>query len=375
MIYFDNGSTTLPKPPEVTEAVAFALNHFGNAGRSFHEPALNASRAVARARAAVARLVGLSNPLNVAFVSSATEGLNLVIGGLIDSNCHVITTVTEHNSVLRPLYLTGCKLSVLDSDENGVINPAVFADAITEDTRFFVCSHGSNLTGNILDVYSFRDICRANGIMMILDASQTMGHTRVNADMADVILFTGHKGLFGPQGTGGIITEKPLDIQIKKTGGAGSDSFSRFQAAVMPDMFEAGTLNAHGIYGLLKGIEFVEKIGIDAIFAHDLGLAHEFVEGVKSIDGFRLYGDFHNKHRLPVVSIAHAYIDASELGEWLWNDYEIATRSGAHCAPLLHKRFRTDKTGLVRFSFSYYNNIEEIRFAINALREISRGAR
>ncbi|AGA70699.1 selenocysteine lyase [Desulfitobacterium dichloroeliminans LMG P-21439] len=372
MIYFDNSATTLIKPPEVSEAVAYAINHFGNASRSFYEAAMMASREIYNTRAEIAELVCSDNPLNVAFTSSSTESLNLVIGGLVKPDDVVLTTVTEHNSVLRPLYLKGCQLDFIDCDDHGVLLLNELESLIKPETRYLVCTHGSNVTGNITDVKRLYTLCKENNIIMILDVSQTLGLIPVTADMADVLCFTGHKGLFGPQGTGGVIVNDSLPFDIVKTGGAGVHSFEMFQQNVMPDIFEAGTLNGHGIYGLQKGVQFINYTGIEEIHRRERQLTQLFLDGLKQIQDVRLYGEFSSSYRLPVVALNIGEMPASDLSGLLWEKYGIATRAGSHCAPLLHKRFRTVETGIVRFSFSYFNTEEEIEEGIAALQNIAR---
>jgi len=370
MIYFDNSATTLKKPPEVAAAVACAINHFGNAGRSFYDAVLLANREIFGTREEVAKLIGLDEPLNVAFTSSSTESLNLVIGGLVRREDSVITTVTEHNSVLRPLYLTGCNLSFIDCSDNGRLLLDTVEPLIKPTTRFLICTHGSNVTGNITDVQKLYSICKANGITMILDISQTFGVVPVDISIADIFCFTGHKGLFGPQGTGGIIVNGKFDFAVVKTGGAGVNSFDRLQSNEMPDVFEAGTMNSHGIYGLQKGVKFINKTGIEAIHTKETHLLKMFYEGIKDFERVRIYGDFSAENRLPVISINIEGIDSSDLAARLWDDYGVATRAGSHCAPLMHKRFGTVESGLVRFSFSYFNTEEEIEKGVSAVKDI-----
>lgn len=370
MIYFDNSSTTLMKPPEVAEAVSYAIQHFGNASRSFYEAVMRANREVFKTRMEIAELIGLDDPLNVAFSSSATESLNLVIGGLVKENDSVITTVTEHNSVLRPLYLKNCPLDFIDCDDQGVLLLDQVEQLIKPTTRFFVCTHGSNVTGNITDVKKIYNICKANHIIMILDISQTFGLIPVRADMADVFCFTGHKGLYGPQGTGGIILSQKLDIDIVKTGGAGVNSFKHLQPKEMPDLFEVGTLNSHSIYGLQKGVEFIKRVGLERIHEKEMRLCRAFYEKVKHLEGVNIYGDFSGHDRLPIVSLNIEGFTSSELALILWEKHGIATRAGSHCAPLLHKRMNTVDIGMVRFSFSYFNTEEEIEIAAAAIENI-----
>ena len=370
MIYFDNSSTTLIKPPEVAEAVSFAIQNFGNASRSFYDAVMRANREVFKTRLEIAELIGLDDPLNVAFTSSSTESLNLIIGGLVKENDSVITTVTEHNSVLRPLYLKNCTLDFIDCDDNGVLLLDHFEKLIKPSTRFLVCTHGSNVTGNITDVKNLYNMCKSNNIIMILDISQTLGLIPVSFDMADVFCFTGHKGLYGPQGTGGIILSNKIDFDIVKTGGAGVNSFDRLQPKEMPDLFEVGTLNSHSIYGLQKGVEFIKRMGINHIHEKEIRLSKIFYDQLKSLKGVKFYGDFSGNDRLPVISINIEGFTSSELALILWEKYGIATRAGSHCAPLLHKRFNTVDLGMVRFSFSYFNNEEEIEIAASALENI-----
>ena len=371
MIYFDNSATTLQKPPEVAQAAAWAVDHLGNAGRSFYGAAMDAGREIYRTRTELAALIELDDPLRVALTSSATESLNLVIGGLVKQEDRVLTTVTEHNSVLRPLYLRGCALDFIGCDGKGVLELDSAESILRPETKFVIVSHGSNVTGNVTDVGRLRGLCREHGLTLILDISQTFGHIPVRADMADVLCFTGHKGLFGPQGTGGIIAAGGLPFEIVKTGGAGVNSFDRFQQKVMPDVFEAGTLNGPGLYGLQKGVQFVRRTGVGAIHEKDMCLTRLFMEGLGGIAGIRIYGDSSARDRLPVVSLAVDGLSSADTASLLWEKYGIATRAGSHCAPLLHHRFGTETEGLVRFSFSWFNTEEEIYAGLEALSDIA----
>jgi len=371
MIYFDNSATTLRKPPEVAEAVAYAINNFGNTGRSFYDAALLADREIFRTRAEIAKLVGLVEPLNVAFTSSFTASLNLVVGGLISESDTVVTTVTEHNSVLRPLYLSGCELLFIDCDDNGVLREDSIEKLVKPPAKFLFCTHSSNLTGNMTDVRDIYSRCKANGLTMILDVSQTLGVVPVEIDMADVFCFSGHKGLFGPQGTGGVIVNGKLDFKIVKTGGTGVNSFSRIQNQDMPDVFEVGTPNSHGLYGLQKGVSFINGEGIDRIQEKTSRLSKKFYDGVIDIPSVKLYGDYSAETRLPIFAVSVAGLASSELSQRLWEGYSVATRPGIHCAPLLHERLGTAGTGLTRFSFSYFNTEDEIAAGVRAIREIA----
>ncbi len=371
MIYFDNSATTLIKPPQVGEAVKYAVNNFGNAGRSFYGAVLNANREIYNTREEIAKLIGCPDPLNIAFTSSATESLNLVINALIKKTHSVITTVSEHNSLLRPLYLKGCGIRVMDCDEKGNLKTDSFDALVKPDTKFFLCTHGSNVTGNITNVYKLYKLCKERNITMILDVSQTLGSIPVKIDMADIFCFTGHKALFGPQGTGGIITNGKFDFAVVKTGGAGVDSFKRVQSGDMPDIFEVGTLNSHSLYGLQKGVCYVNERGVETIHQEESLLLKLFYQGIKDIKGIKIYGDFDCKDRLPILSLNLFPLTSSELAQKLWEDYEIATRAGSHCAPLLHKRFGTVNSGMVRFSFCCFNTKKEVYKGIDALKRIA----
>jgi selenocysteine lyase/cysteine desulfurase len=243
-------------------------------------------------------------------------------------------------------------------------------ELITPDTKFLVCTHGSNLTGDILDAKRLYSTCKAHGITMILDISQTFGTVPVDMGMADIFCFTGHKGLYGPQGTGGIIVSGQFDFKITKTGGAGFGTFNSLQSTQMPDIFETGTLNSHGIFGLQAGVRFINEIGIEKIHEKESTLAQMFYYGIKDLEQITVYGDFAAANRLPIVSLNIAGLSSSELAENLWNEYAIITRAGSHCAPLMHKLFGTVNMGMVRFSFSYFNTEDEIEQGISAIRSI-----
>ena len=376
MIYFDNSATTLMKPPEVAEAVKFAINNFGSTGRSFYDAALLADRELYKTRMEIAGLVGLDEPLNVAFTSSFTESLNLVAGGLLEKGDTVVTTVTEHNSVLRPLYLSGCDLRFIDCDDNGALRPDSIEKHIKPPAKYLFCTHGSNLTGNLTDVKLLHDMCKENYVTMILDVSQTLGTFAVDIGMADILCFSGHKGLFGPQGTGGVIVNGQFGFRLVKAGGTGSRSFDMFQPIDMPDVFESGTSNIHGIYGLQKGVIFVRETGVNRIHARTDELWKAFYKGIKDIPGVRVYGDYPTPgrfpvDRLPVMGINIVGMQSTDFAQRLWEDYQIATRPGIHCAPLLHKRLGTADSGMVRFSFSYFNTQEEIAAGVRAVGEIA----
>jgi cysteine desulfurase family protein len=377
MIYLDNAATTMIKPSCVAEAVAEALTSLGNASRGAHEGALSASRLLYRTRRKLAGFFSCPKSEQVIFTANATEALNIAINGTLRTGDHVITTALEHNSVLRPLYRLnrerGVELSVVPADRKGRVDYSAFEGRIRPDTRAIVCTHGSNLTGNLLDIERIGEIARSHGLLFILDASQTAG--AVPIDMAtsgiSLLCFTGHKSMMGPQGTGGLCINGDIDVAPFKVGGTGVQSYLETQPREYPTRLEAGTLNGHGIAGLSAAVDFIVQTGIGAIRAHEIGLARRFYEGVVSIPGVRVYGDFSGWDRCPIVSLNVGETDSALVCDALERDYGIATRAGAHCAPLMHRALGTEAQGAVRFSFGYFNTAEETDAAIAAVREIA----
>ena len=372
MIYFDAAATALQKPPKVAQAMVHAVAQFGNPGRSFAPPAMDAARMIYQARAAVARLTGADDPAQVAFTSGCTEAISLICRTL-SPNDHVITTELEHNSVLRPLYLSGCKLGILRCDERGRLMTDEAFRLMRCDTRYVMVSHGSNVTGMLTDIAPIYTQCKALGVPLVLDAAQTMGSAVVSMDMADILCFSGHKGLMGPMGTGGLVVREGLALPMLKTGGTGADSFSERQHDQMPDLAEAGTPNVPGIAGLAVGLHFIECEGLERIIAHERALTQAFIAGISDIPRVRLMGEMDQRERLPVVSFLIEGMDSAEAALRIWEQYEIATRAGSHCAPLLHKRLGTERTGLVRCSFGHFNTMDEVARGIEAIKAVAHG--
>ena len=376
MIYLDNAATSRRKPQEVIDAVVFAMTSLGNAGRGTTEAALDAARTIYGARDKIAGFFGVKNPKQVVFTANSTESLNIAIHGLIKPGDHVISSVMEHNSVLRPLYEreeAGAELTLIECDEKGRLLTDDIEGNIRDNTRAIVLTHGSNLTGNVNDIEAVGRIAKAHGLLFIVDASQTAGVLPIDVEKMniDVLCFTGHKSLLGPQGTGGMCVREGLEIEPLKRGGSGVDTYNRRHPSEMPTALEAGTLNGHGIAGLSAAIDFIEKTGIDEIREKEQSLMKRFVEGVRDIPGVKLYGDFDAEVRCPVVALNIGNADSSEISDILSMDYDIATRPGAHCAPEMHESLGTVEQGAVRFSMSYFNTGEEIDAAIRAVREIS----
>lgn len=377
MIYLDNAATTLQKPRAVVDAVMAAMCSMGNAARGTHQSALKSGRAIFDARCRLAELFGCKDPQRVAFTSNSTEALNLAISGLIRPGDHVITTDLEHNSVLRPLYRLeqeeNVALSFVPADRQGRVDYADFERLIREDTRAIVCTHASNLTGNVLDLQRIGAVARAHGLLFIVDASQSAGCYPIRAEEwgVDVLCFTGHKGLMGPQGTGGLWVREGVDIAPLKVGGTGVDSYSRTHPEEMPARLEAGTLNGHGLAGLAAALAWIQEIGVETIQRHEIALARRFYEGVREIPGVTLYGDFSTWDRTAIVTLNLADEDSGSVSDALAEDYGIATRPGAHCAPRMHQALGTVDQGAVRFSFSWFNTEEEVDQTIQALKELA----
>lgn len=379
MIYLDSAATSYHKPNGVARAVAEAISHMGNPGRGAHEASLDASRVVYGTREKMAELFGAEEASQIVFTANSTESLNIAIQGLVDPGDHVITTVMEHNSVLRPLYLCqqrGVSLTILPFSAAGTVTPEAIEAVIRSNTRMIVCTHGSNLTGDLNDLEAIGRVCKKHHLLFVVDASQTAGVFPIQIDSMniDVLCFTGHKSLMGPQGTGGMCVRKGVRIRPLLVGGSGIDSYSKIHPQVMPTALEAGTLNAHGIAGLSAALDFIKKVTPDVIRQREEELTRRFVSQIKSIPGVKLYGNYEQFPRAPILSLNILDYDSGEIADVLAQDYGIMTRAGAHCAPLMHEALGTKSQGAVRFSFSYFNTEEEIDQAANAIRELAEEA-
>lgn len=376
MIYLDNAATTLHKPSQVAQAVFSAMHTMGNCARGTHKEALDAARGVYAAREKLAALFGCPRADHVIFTCNATEALNIALNGLFAPGDHVITTDLEHNSVLRPLYRLEAEgkisLSFVPANADGCIAYEDFERLMTSRTRAVVCTHASNLTGNALDISRIASIAHRHGALCVIDASQTAGCLPINMETMglDVVCFTGHKGLMGPQGTGGLCIRPGVEIAPFKVGGTGVQSYSRTQPEAYPTRLEAGTLNGHGIAGLGAALDFILETGVSAIHAKEKALMERFYTGVREIPGVTVYGDFTHE-RAAIVSLNIREYDSGEVADALSQEYAIATRPGAHCAPRMHYALGTQEQGAVRFSFAYYNTEDEVDAAIAAVKELA----
>lgn len=378
MIYLDNAATTMHKPQTVIDAVTQAMCSLGNAGRGATSGALDAARTIHGCRTKLARFLGCPRADHVCFTPNSTAALNTVINGVVRPGDRVVTTVLEHNSVLRPLNRLaveqGVTVEYAGCDANGVLDYDELEQLVTPGTRAVVVTHASNVTGNSVDVARVAAVAHAAGALVIVDASQSAGTAKIDMDTMglDVVCFTGHKGLMGPQGTGGLAVAEGIGVAPWAMGGTGVRSFDALQPLEWPTRLEAGTLNGHGIAGLSAGLDFIEaQGGVEAIASSERALADRFLAGVREIPEIKLYGAFDQPTRSAIVSLNVGDIDSAEISDALMQGWGIATRPGAHCAPLMHRALGTERQGVVRFSFGYFNTDEEVDTAIDALRDLA----
>ncbi len=375
--YFDNSATSHPKPEIVRKKINEAVLEFnGNPGRSGYKKAIKIDREIYNTRVKIAEFFNIKNPLQIAFTSNASESLNFAIKGAGLHDCHIITSVLEHNSVLRPLHFLedekNVSLSFAEPKENQEEFIKNISSLIREDTKAVVINHISNVTGYIADIEKIGKLCREKNLLFIVDASQSVGfaHIDVEKQNINILCFTGHKSLFGIQGTGGIYVEEGIKLNPLLEGGTGSFSKLPRQPESMPELLECGTLNTPGILSMGAGIDFINSVGLDKMREHEIKLTKLFIEKISDLKNVIIYGE-KNIERGPVVSININGVPSSDLSAVLDEEYNICTRSGFHCAPLAHKYLGTYDYGCVRFSFGYFNTEEEILYAANAVKEIS----
>lgn len=382
IIYFDNAATTFPKPQPVVEGVVDYMTRIGaNPGRSGHHPSVEAGKVVFSTRRAISNVFDLKDPMRVIFCSNATEALNLAILGLAHNGDHVITTSMEHNSTIRPLKeleLNGkIALSITDCPDYGILNPDQLEAHIKVETRMVVINHASNVFGTLQPLEKIGVLCKEKGIILVVDCAQSAGIILIDMqkDNIDILAFSGHKGFYGPTGTGGLVIADAFDftkIQPLKFGGTGSRSDEIQQPSFLPDRFESGTLNVAGLSGLQAGVSYLTGLpgGINGIRAHKKELVDYFLtRAEKEIEDFINYipVEFINTG---VVSFNIKGISSSKVAQILGEEYSIMCRAGLHCAPLAHKTLGTFPAGTVRFSFGIFNTKNEIDTAIDALQSI-----
>ncbi len=415
MYYFDHASTGVPKPQPVIDAVVHAMQHTASSGRGAHDASLQASRVLLQTRSSLARLFGVSDPSRIAFTSNATTALNTAIKGLLNPGDHVITTQWEHNSVLRPLYemgSLGVGMAIVPSDANGCLDGVGICDGLDavvpldadtdaaagegmvqgaaqrrasapvadwakylrRNTKAVICNHASNVTGNVLDLQAVSKFCQERDLLLIVDAAQTAGVFPIDVEALgiDVLCFTGHKSLMGPQGTGGIYVRKGLNCRPLQSGGSGIMTFNRLHPQMMPEALEAGTQNIHGLAGLNAAVTYLFEQGMANLRQREQALAWSFFEQVMSVPGVTVYGDFHSEQRAPIVAVNIRDEHSGVVADVLAQTYSIFTRAGGHCAPLMHEALGTRDRGVIRFSFSHLNHEEEIEHAVHAVSVLAR---
>lgn len=378
-VYLDNAATTYPKPERVYRAMdRFAREVGGNPGRSGHHRALEAGREVLRAREALSRLFRVDDPSRIIFTKNATEALNLVIRGRLLEGGHAVITSLEHNSVWRPLEALsrkgGVAYTIVPCGADGSLDLSELRAAMTSETRLVACTHASNVSGALLPIREIAEVAAERGVPLLVDAAQTAGRVEIYPKEMSItyLAFTGHKELFGPQGTGGLYMAPGWELEPLTCGGTGSRSESSLQPDFLPDRYESGTLNAHGLAGLRAGVEYVLEKGVVEIRRHERELTERLLEGLSAIPGTTVYGPREWEKRVGIVAFNLGNYSSSELASLLDDEYGICVRSGLHCSPLAHRTLGTLQRGVVRASLSHLNTEEDVEYLLRALREISR---
>lgn len=376
-IYLDNAATTAQKPEEVATKIAHILTsgQYGNPSRSTHEYALNGFREIEAVRQKVKDLFNADENYEVCFTNGATMSLNTVLHGLLNPGDHVITTCWEHNSVLRPLWQlekNGVSVSYLEGEAvTGKLKYEALPQMLQPNTKMLVCTHASNVTGNVVALDKIKEFCAQHNLLLVIDASQTAGQWPIDLSdgVIDAVCFTGHKSLYGPSGTGGICLKKALPIKPLMTGGDGMKTFDREPNKLLPGLLESGTLNLVGIVGLGAALDYIHAQTIPVLQAKNERLQNLFYQELKKYPEIKIYGDF-SQPKTGVISLNINDVESGLVSDLLWNEYRIATRPGYHCAPMMHETLGTKQQGAVRFSFSSFNTEEEVLQAVAALAKI-----
>lgn len=379
VIYLDHAATSFPKPPEVSQALLYALEQASaNPGRGSHRMAVQASRELFNCRKTLSKLLDVHNPVDIAFTANTTVALNMAIQGYLKAGDHVISTMTEHNSVRRPLEALrrniGIEVTYIPVNAQGDINLAEVNQTFTPRTRLLVCNHSSNLLGSILPVAELSSIAHDHGAKILVDIAQSAGHIPVYLAkwQIDMAAFPGHKGLLGPQGTGGLYIAPDMDLYPWIYGGTGSQSEEIHQPTVRPDRYEAGTPNTPGIAGLQAGVRYVLERSIARIAEEEQKLSQMMMEMLLNIDSVHILGPELGKERTGIVSFIMEHKDSAEIAFRLDREFGIAVRAGMHCTPLAHMSAGTLKTGAVRASVGYQSTADDIDRLIEAIHYIDR---
>jgi len=380
-IYLDCAATTRQKPPQVLKALVQYASEVGvSHGRGTYRPGIAANELVYGTRASLAKLFNIQRSDRILYMKNATEAANTALKGFLKSGDHVVLSSLEHNAVIRPLNklkaARGIDYSIVPANSLGRLNPYDFEKALKPNTKLVCLTHASNVTGNLSPVAEVGALCAKKGIAFLVDAAQTAGAVPLDVQALHIgfLVFTGHKGLMGPPGTGGLAVGPQWMLDSFIEGGTGSNSDSEEQPQQWPDKFESGTQNYWGLAGLKAAVDFLLKTSVMAIRQKEERLTAQFLKEVESIQGIKLFGlpSGAEKERAAVVSLNIEGKDPSEVGYELDEKYGIMTRVGLHCAPLAHRTIGTYPIGTVRFSFGYYNTEKEIETAVKALIEITK---
>jgi len=383
MIYLDNAATSWPKPEAVYQAMDSLMRHTGaSPGRSGHLLSITAARIIYETREAVAQLFGVHDPAHIVFTSNATEALNLAIKGLLHIGDHAVTSSLEHNSVMRPLRALekkGIEVTVVNCSAHGSLDPGDIERAIRPYTRLIVLSHASNVVGTILPVAEVGRIARDHGVPLLVDAAQSAGCYPIDFEAMniDLLAFSGHKSLYGPQGTGVLCIREGIESLLEplKYGGTGSYSEYEHQPEFLPDKYESGTPNTVGLAGLGAGVRFVMQEGLSNIRAKEERLTKLLMDGLTTIPGVDTYGKSRPGDRVAIVSFNISGQTPSEVALRLEEDFRIMCRPGLHCSPVAHRTLGTFPQGSVRLSPGHFNSVHDIERTVEAVRQIARKAR
>ncbi|ACL19276.1 cysteine desulfurase family protein [Desulfitobacterium hafniense DCB-2] len=378
MIYLDNAATTWPKPPEVVQAMAdFMINMGGNSGRGTHSASIQAANVVFDTRVELAELFGLKNPSRIAFTSNATHAINQALVGLLYPGDHVITSSLEHNAVVRPLKALeryGVSVTEVSGEPGNEFSLEHYRQSFQKNTKCVITLHASNVTGTLLPIEEIGKIAGEHGVKYIVDAAQTAGVFDIDLETLpiDILTFPGHKGLLGPQGTGGLALREGVNLKPLIYGGTGSLSESENQPDFLPDALESGTLNGVGIAGLGASVQYLRSLGLHVIRKRELELCQQLIDGLSEIPEVKIYGENNALNRAPIVSFNIGSLDSMFVADRLDQVYGIRSRAGMHCAPHAHRMFKTISQGVIRFSPSHFTQSEEIAEAIQAVRNLAK---
>jgi len=381
LIYLDNAATTFPKPKEVLQQALDFFSFYGvNPGRSGYDLCVYAGEMVHNTRKELAEFFGGSNPDYLTFAYNASDALNIIIPGILREGDHAISTTIEHNSVIRPLnHLRkekGVEVEYVSVGEDFRVDPDEIASRFRDNTRLVIVNHGSNVVGAIQPVAEIGALCRERGIYFAIDTAQTAGMIPVDVEAmnVDALAFTGHKSLLGPTGIGGVWVREGVDIRATRAGGTGVRSAHPMHLNEFPYRLEVGTCNLLGIAALLYAQEYIAGRGLDNIYKHEMELFKKLYEGISDIEGVTLYGPTTIEGRLPVLSLNVANREAADVGTLLDVEFDIATRTGLHCAPMIHQQMGTGEHGSVRMSIGPMNEMKDVEAGIHAVAEIARDA-